>query len=56
MFGSNFPVDKLYSNYATLSNTYRELIPHDMHQMVFTETAADFYSVSQDNVAGCLEK
>ncbi|WP_347821871.1 amidohydrolase family protein [uncultured Planktomarina sp.] len=56
MFGSNFPVDKLYSNYATLSNTYRELIPHDMHQMVFTETAADFYSVSQDNMAGCLEK
>ncbi len=47
MFGSNFPVDKLYSNYSTLVQTYRDLIPREMHQAVFNDTAADFYSISQ---------
>ncbi|MDG1531539.1 MAG: amidohydrolase family protein [Paracoccaceae bacterium] len=45
MFGSNFPVDKLYSNYATLAKTYRDLVPREMHQAVFNDTAADFYSM-----------
>lgn len=45
MFGSNFPVDKLYSNYATLAQTYRNLVPREMHQAVFNDTAADFYSI-----------
>jgi len=45
MFGSNFPVDKLYSDYATLAKTYRDLVPREMHQAVFNDTAADFYSM-----------
>jgi predicted TIM-barrel fold metal-dependent hydrolase len=45
MFGSNFPVDKLYSSYAILAQTYRKLVPREMHQAVFNDTAADFYSI-----------
>ena len=45
MFGSNFPVDKLYSDYATLAKTYRDLVPREMHQAVFNDTAANFYSM-----------
>ena len=45
MFGSNFPVDKLYSNYSKLVQTYRDLVPQEMHQAVFNDTAADFYSI-----------
>lgn len=45
MFGSNFPVDKLYSNYSKLVQTYRDLVPHEMHQAVFNDTATDFYSI-----------
>ncbi|MEP2530408.1 amidohydrolase family protein [Shimia sp.] len=45
MFGSNFPVDKLYSNYATLAHAHRDLVPREMHQAVFNDTAADFYSM-----------
>ncbi len=47
MFGSNFPVDKLYSDYATLARTYRDLVPHNMHEAVFGGTAAAFYSLVQ---------
>lgn len=43
MFGSNFPVDKLYSDYATLFQAYHDLVPREMHQAVFNDTAADFY-------------
>ena len=44
MFGSNFPVDKLYSDYAKLSAAYRKLIPQEMQVAVFSETAAKFYA------------
>lgn len=43
MFGSNFPVDKLYSDYRTVAQAYRDLVPAPAHAAVFHDTAADFY-------------
>lgn len=45
MFGSNFPVDKLYSDYRKLVQAYRALIPVDMHSAVFRDNAARFYDL-----------
>ncbi|WP_170422287.1 amidohydrolase family protein [Ruegeria arenilitoris] len=45
MFGSNFPVDKLYGDYATLANAYHDLVPVEAHQAVFQDTAARFYDL-----------
>lgn len=45
MFGSNFPVDKLYGNYASLVQGYHELIPPEQQAAVFRETAARFYDL-----------
>ncbi len=45
MFGSNFPVDSLYSDYATLVNAHRSLVPKEMHERVFHSTAARFYTL-----------
>lgn len=45
MFGSNFPVDKLYSDYAKLAAAYRLLVPEEMHVAVFRSNAAKFYSL-----------
>jgi predicted TIM-barrel fold metal-dependent hydrolase len=43
MFGSNFPVDKLYSSYKTLFESYKEIIPKECHETVFYKVAKDFY-------------
>lgn len=45
MFGSNFPVDKLYSNYETLIDAYEELIPDHLHNRIFQGTAQEFYDL-----------
>ncbi|MDA5095479.1 amidohydrolase family protein [Aliiroseovarius sp. KMU-50] len=45
MFGSNFPVDSLYSDYATLVNAHRQIVPDAMHSQVFHTTAATFYGL-----------
>lgn len=45
MFGSNFPVDSLYSDYATLAQTHRAVVPQDMHSKVFNDTASAFYAL-----------
>lgn len=45
MFGSNFPVDKLYGDYANLTQAYRDLVPTEAHSAVFGETAARFYDL-----------
>lgn len=47
MFGSNFPVDSLYSDYATLIAAYQKLIPEPMKAAVFSETARDFYRLRE---------
>jgi predicted TIM-barrel fold metal-dependent hydrolase len=45
MYGSNFPVDKLYSDYTTLIGAFRALVLDDMHQAVFNDAAAGFYGL-----------
>ncbi len=45
MFGSNFPVDKLCSDYSDVITAFRMLIPEDIHQKVFYEVAAQFYAI-----------
>ena len=45
MYGSNFPVDSLYSDYNTLISTLRYLIPESFHKAVFETTASSFYSI-----------
>ena len=45
MFGSNFPVDSLYSDYATLIGAHRAIVPDSMQAQVFRNTAADFYAL-----------
>jgi len=43
MFGSNFPVDKLYSDYSTVIAAYQSLVPQENHGTVFKQTATKFY-------------
>lgn len=43
MFGSNFPVDSLYSDYATLLAAHEEIVPEEMKPQVFGGTARAFY-------------
>ena len=43
MFGSNFPVDKLYSDYQKMFETQRALIPSDHYDQVFNSVARAFY-------------
>ncbi len=45
MFGSNFPVDGLYSIYAKLMTAYETLIPEQDKPAVFLETARQFYAM-----------
>lgn len=55
MFGSNFPVDSLTSDYATLLRAYKALIPEAMHHAVFQETATRFYRLTVPPKPGSLE-
>jgi predicted TIM-barrel fold metal-dependent hydrolase len=46
MFASNFPVDKLYSDFDTLYAAFREITQHfsvDERQMLFHDNAARYY-------------
>ncbi|MGR3610736.1 MAG: amidohydrolase family protein [Sulfitobacter sp.] len=45
MFGSNFPVDSLYSDYTTLTDAYRTIVPENLKDQLFKATAAKFYSL-----------
>ena len=45
MFGSNFPVDSLYSDYSSLIQAYRNIVPKVDSEMVFYKTAKDFYNI-----------
>lgn len=45
MFGSNFPVDSLQSDYAAVVNAYREIVPAAEHAAVFGGTACEFYRI-----------
>ena len=45
MFGSNFPVDSLYSDYNSLMSAFRTLIPKSSYETIFKNTACQFYSM-----------
>lgn len=45
MWGSNFPVDRLYRGYRKLLETVAELVPAAMHETVFASTAERFYRI-----------
>ena len=45
MFGSNFPVDSLYSDYEKLLTAHRGIIKPDLHTDIFHNTAAQFYKL-----------
>ena len=45
MFGSNFPVDLLQSDYATAVKAYRTIVPAAEHAAVFGGTACEYYRI-----------
>lgn len=45
MFGSNFPVDSLSSDYKTLKKNHLVNIPTHMHKEVFGQVAQKFYGI-----------
>ncbi|WP_293573787.1 amidohydrolase family protein [Phaeobacter sp.] len=45
MFGSNFPVDSLYSDYDRLFEAHMACVPVSDHAAVFGETATQFYQL-----------
>lgn len=45
MWGSNFPVDRLYRGYRELLETVASLVPAEMQDDVFAATARGFYHV-----------
>ena len=45
MWGSNFPVDKLYRSYGELLSTMLAIVPPEMHEQVFQTTAESFYRI-----------
>lgn len=45
MFGSNFPVDMLYSGYDKLIQSYFKIVPADDQKSVFSDVATNFYKL-----------
>jgi predicted TIM-barrel fold metal-dependent hydrolase len=45
MWGSNFPVDKLYRDYVETFSAIESLVPHDQRDWVFRRTAEQFYGI-----------
>jgi len=43
MFGSNFPVDSLYSSFSKLYLEISQLIPEQFHKKIFAENCRRFY-------------
>lgn len=56
MFGSNFPVDSLYSDYATLFEAFMTLLPANAKSAVFHDTAHDFYQVPKPSMSGAITR
>ena len=45
IFGSNFPIEKLWTSYAKLFGAHLDAIPKKHHNTVFSETAARVYRI-----------
>jgi predicted TIM-barrel fold metal-dependent hydrolase len=48
LFGSNFPIEKLWTSYAELIAAHRAAVPQAAHEAVFNETARRVYRLSRD--------
>lgn len=47
LFGSNFPIEKLWTSYAELIDTHRAAVPEAAQAAVFNETARRVYRLGQ---------
>jgi predicted TIM-barrel fold metal-dependent hydrolase len=45
MWGSNFPVDKLYRSYGELVSAITAIVPQTTHEQLFRTTAESFYRI-----------
>jgi predicted TIM-barrel fold metal-dependent hydrolase len=45
MWGSNFPVDKLYRGYGEILSVMLSIVPSELHDQVFRTTAERFYRI-----------
>jgi predicted TIM-barrel fold metal-dependent hydrolase len=45
MWGSNFPVDKLYRSYDEIVSVMLSIVPSVLHDQVFRTTAENFYRI-----------
>ncbi len=43
LFGSNFPIEKLWTDYASLIAAFRTAVPAGDHPTIFTATARRVY-------------
>ena len=43
LFGSNFPIEKLWTTYAELWDAFRKAVPKEHRQAIFNDTAARVY-------------
>ncbi|HEV7259252.1 MAG TPA: amidohydrolase family protein [Bosea sp. (in: a-proteobacteria)] len=48
LFGSNFPIEKLWTTYPELISAHLAAVPEEAHQAVFNETARRVYRLRQD--------
>jgi predicted TIM-barrel fold metal-dependent hydrolase len=48
LFGSNFPIEKLWTTYPELIAAHLAAVPEDAHRAVFNETARRVYRLRQD--------
>ncbi|TCR66379.1 amidohydrolase family protein [Bosea sp. BK604] len=48
LFGSNFPIEKLWTSYAELIGAHRAAVPEGVHAAVFNETARRVYRLGQE--------
>lgn len=48
MFGSNFPIEKLWTSYSELMAAHLAAVPEAAHQAVFNETARRVYRLGQN--------
>ncbi|HRJ68655.1 MAG TPA: amidohydrolase family protein, partial [Beijerinckiaceae bacterium] len=47
LFGSNFPIEKLWTDYGALIGAYRAAVPAEAHEHIFTRTACRVYRLSE---------
>lgn len=47
LFGSNFPIEKLWTSYSELIDAHRAAVPKHAHEQVFNETARRVYRLAR---------